>query len=188
MRLISCLIILAILFVTTPFTFALNNSVYEAEMLVKDGKKSKELNSTLTFRNNSFTIAPNKDKYKGEGKTFDYGSISAADYSFSKKPLLSTGGSVATVILLGIAALPFLFMKKKRHWLTVRNESEFAVIKLQKSNFRQVLAEFETHKVKINTVEEDENEDKENQKKNQQEKADQVEGKAESTGKKVDHN
>ena len=65
------------------------------------------------------------------------------------------GGAVATAILLGVFVLPFLFMKKKNHWMTVQTEKEYAVIKLGDNNFRQVVAEFETHGVKVNTVTEE---------------------------------
>ena len=63
----------------------------------------------------------------------------------------------ATALLVGfIFAIPFLFIKKKNHWLSIQTEKEFAVIKLDGSNYRQIVAEFETHGVKVNTVKEDE--------------------------------
>jgi hypothetical protein len=74
--------------------------------------------------------------------------------------MLSGGGAVATAILLGVFVLPFLFMKKKNHWMTVQTDKEFAVLKLDGSNFRQIMAEFETHGVKVNTVEEDKKSEK----------------------------
>jgi hypothetical protein len=70
--------------------------------------------------------------------------------------MLSVGGAVATALLVGVIfALPFLFIKKKNHWLSVQTEKEFVVIKLDGSNFRQIVKEFETHGVKVNTVKED---------------------------------
>ena len=53
--------------------------------------------------------------------------------------MLSGGGAVATAILLGVFVLPFLFIKKKKHWMTVQTEKEFAVIKLGDNNFRQIV-------------------------------------------------
>ncbi len=64
--------------------------------------------------------------------------------------MLSIGGAVATAILIGaIFAVPFLFIKKKKHWMTVRSDDKYAVIKLGDRNFRQIVAEFETRGVKV---------------------------------------
>ena len=69
--------------------------------------------------------------------------------------MLSVGGAVATALLVSVLiGIPLLFVKKKNHWVTIRTENEFAVLKLGRSNFRQILAEFETHGVKVNHVEE----------------------------------
>lgn len=69
--------------------------------------------------------------------------------------MLSGGGAIATALLVGfIFALPFLFIKKKKHWLTVQTEKDFAVIKLGDQNFRQIVAELETKGVKVNDLKE----------------------------------
>jgi hypothetical protein len=70
--------------------------------------------------------------------------------------MLSGGGAIATALLVGfIFALPFLFIKKKNHWMTIQTEKDFAVMKLGGDNFRQIRADFETHGVKVNEVEEE---------------------------------
>jgi hypothetical protein len=69
--------------------------------------------------------------------------------------MLSGGGAVATALLVGVIfALPFLFIKKKKHWLTVQTEKEFAVIKLN-SNHRQVVAELKTKGVAVSELKEE---------------------------------
>lgn len=84
-----------------------------------------------------------------------YSDVTTADYSYSKKPLLSTGGAVAMAILTGLLVLPFLFMKTKQHWITVRTANDYVVMKLDKQNFRQIQSEFEIKKVKVTTIDED---------------------------------
>jgi hypothetical protein len=70
--------------------------------------------------------------------------------------MLSGGGAIATALLVGfIFAIPFLFIKKKKHWMTVQTENEFAVIKLGDRNFRSIVSEFETHGVKLNDLKEE---------------------------------
>jgi hypothetical protein len=97
---------------------------------------------------------PDKGEYKSQMKEINYSDIQVADYSHSKKPLLSTGGAITSVILLGVFAIPFLFMKKKQHWLSIRAGENFTVLKLDKNNFRQIIAEFDTKRVSVKTVDE----------------------------------
>jgi tRNA(His) 5'-end guanylyltransferase len=67
-------------------------------------------------------------------------------------------------ILTGLIVLPFLFMKKNQHALSVRTENDYVVMRLDGNNFRQMLNEFEVHKVTVKTV--NENADSKNNKKN----------------------
>jgi hypothetical protein len=144
-----------VLVVSTHVTLAADTA-YKVEQVVTDGKESKETDAILLIKENSFAVTPDKQKFKAVGKEFAFSDIKVADYSYSKKPMLSVGGAVATALLVGVIfALPFLFIKKKNHWLSVQTEKEFVVIKLDGSNFRQIVKEFETHGVKVNTVKED---------------------------------
>jgi hypothetical protein len=147
-------LVYSILLVTTPFALAQTrtNGSYKVEVLVTDGKKSKEEKATLAYTENSLKITSNKPG--AFSKEFNYADIKGADYSYSKKPLLSTGGAIVTAVLLGLLVLPFLFMKKKQHWLTVKVENDYAVMKLDKENFRQIKAELETHNIVVTTVDE----------------------------------
>ena len=140
---------------------------YEVELVVSQGKKSVETDAVLAFKESTFTVVPDKASFASSSKELSYRDIKTADYSFAKKPMLSGGGAVATAVLLGLFVLPFLFMKKKKHWMTVQTEKEFAVIKLGDNNHRQIIAEFETHGVKVNTIDEEQ----EKKKKKAEEKA-----------------
>lgn len=128
---------------------------YEVELVVTEGKKSVETDAVLSIKEETVRVEPDKQSFKSSAKEFSYKDIKTADYSYAKKPMLSGGGAVATAILLGVFVLPFLFMKKKKHWMTLQTEKEFAVIKLGDNNHRQIVAELETHGVKVTTVTEE---------------------------------
>ena len=163
MKFLSFVLVVCVFTVSTPFALA-QQSTFKVEGLVSNGKKSKEVPSTLSFQESSVKVVSKK---AGElSKEFNYADIKAADYSYSQKPLLSTGGAIATAVLLGLVVIPFLFMKKKQHWLSVRTEKDYIVLKLDKENFRQIQNEFQVHKVAVTTVEEDKAKEKEKKKDN----------------------
>lgn len=144
-----CLVLLA---VTTPFALA-NNPTYEVEMLVTKGDDTKEEDSRIIFGESSFKVFSKKTG--AQLKEINYADIQAAEYSYSKKPMWKTG--LVTAVFIGVLALPIFFMKSKAHWLTVRSEKDFAVLKLEKDNYRQIQAEFQTRQVKVETVTEEAN-------------------------------
>lgn len=160
------LLVFTLLSVTTPFAFATD---YSIELVVPDGKKSKETDAVLRIHDDSFEVIPEKKKFKAHKKHFEFSQLKVADYSYAKKPMLSGGGAVVTALLVSaLIAIPFLFVKKKKHWLTVQTEDEFAVLKLRANNYRAILAEFETNDVKINEVREEENDEEKKEKKEEE--------------------
>ncbi len=46
-------------------------------------------------------------------------------------------------IAVGVFALPVFFMKGKKHWLTIAVEKDFAVLRLDKKNYKLILPTFE---------------------------------------------
>jgi hypothetical protein len=154
-RLTALAAIVSLFIVTSAFARTAGNGTYDVELVVPEGKKSVETDADIIFGETSFKVVPDKAKYQSSAKEFSYASIKTADHSYSKKPMLSGGGAIATALLVGfIVAIPFLFIKKKKHWMTVQTEKEFAVIKLGDQNFRQIVAEMETHGVKVNDLKE----------------------------------
>ncbi|HEX9962071.1 MAG TPA: hypothetical protein VGB00_14140 [Pyrinomonadaceae bacterium] len=152
-KLITGFITLAFILATTPFVLATD---YDVELVVQDGKESKETDAVLRVNEDSFQIIIEKTKFKAHEKSFAFKDVKAADYSFSKKPMLSGGGAIATALLVGfIFALPFLFIKKKNHWLTIQGEKEFAVMKLGGSNYRAIVADMKTHGLDVKEVKEE---------------------------------
>lgn len=155
-RLVSALLVVSMLAVTSAFAQTAAPKVYDVELVVPEGKKSVETDADITFTETGIKVVPDKAKYVGQSKEFAYTEIKQADHSYSKKPMLSGGGAIATALLVGfIFAIPFLFIKKKKHWMTVQTEKEFAVIKLGDQNYRSIVAEFETHSVKVNDLKEE---------------------------------
>ena len=153
-RILTGLVTFIFILATTPFVLATD---YEVEMVVPDGKKSKETDAVLRINKENFEIITDKREFSQHNKNFNFSDIKVADYSYSKKPMLSGGGAIATALLVGfIFAIPFLFIKKKSHWLSLQTEKEFAVLKLDGSNYRAIQAEFETHGVKVSEVKEEE--------------------------------
>lgn len=156
----ATIVMAAMLTISAPLAFAKETS-YEVELVVGEGKKSVETDAVLTFKDTTFAVVPDKAAFASSKKEISYTDIKVADHSYSKKPMLSGGGAIATALLVGfIFALPFLFIKKKKHWMTVQTANEFAVIKLGDNNFRQIVAEFETHGVKVNDLKEEGKSDK----------------------------
>jgi hypothetical protein len=102
-------------------------------------------------------IAANQRQFS---KTFLYTDIKSAEYSYSKNPRWKTGLGLgaASIIFppLLLVAIPVGFTKHRRHWLTVRTENDYAVLKLSKSTRKLFMPTFETKSgVKIEAVGED---------------------------------
>ena len=127
---------------------------YDVELAVKkDQKKSVMTDAVIVFNETGIQIVPDKAAFKSFGKEFSYASIKHADASYAKKPMLSGGGAVATALLVSVfLAVPLLFIKKKKHWMTVQSEGDFAVMQLGDNNWREIAAEFQTHGVKVNDL------------------------------------
>jgi hypothetical protein len=160
MKIITVFLCFCIFSVSVPLALAQNrtDTTFKVNTLVSNGKKSKEESSTLKFSENTFSSV--KRKNGTVIKDFNYADVVSADYSYAKKPILSTGGAVAMAIFTGLLVVPFLFVKKKQHWISVRTANDYVVMRLDKDTFRQVINEFETHKVSVKTVEEDKKKDK----------------------------
>ena len=153
-RLLTFVTMISLLVVTTLFAETATHK-YDVELAVSQGKKSVETDAVMTFNEKTFQVVPDKKSFASSAKEISYSDITVADQSYSKKPMLSGGGAIATALLVGfIVALPFLFIKKKKHWMTVQTAKDFVVIKLGDNNFRQIVAEMETHGVKVNDLKE----------------------------------
>jgi hypothetical protein len=155
-RFICLTTLLCFVFATSAYAQTSGSRTYDVELMVPKEKKTVETDADITFDQTVFRVVPDKAEFKGETREIAYADIKQADHSYAKKPMLSGGGAIATALLVGfIFAIPFLFIKKKKHWMTVQAGDKFAVIKLGDQNFRQIVAEFEAKGVKVNDVKEE---------------------------------
>ena len=152
-RLVCLFTLLCFCAATSAYAQTAGPRVYDVEIMVPHEKKTVETDADITFEEKTFKVVPDKDSFKGESREIAYADIKQADHSYSKKPMLSGGGAIATALLVGfIFAIPFLFIKKKKHWMSIQAGDKFAVIKLGDQNFRQIVAEFEAKGVKVNDL------------------------------------
>ena len=130
--------------------------VYEnIEILSQDGEKLLETDVRVHFGADSMDIKTSKTGVVL--KTFKYSDIKAAEYSYTKKPRWKTGlGLGATAVVFPpilLVAIPLGFTKHRRHWVTVRTENDFAVLKIGKSVRKIFIPAFETRSsVKIEAL------------------------------------
>lgn len=108
------------------------------KLMINTGEKAEEQDAVLRFEDAALIIY-------GRGgsplKTLAYADIKGAEYSYSKSPRWKSG--IGAAIAVGIFALPVFFMKGKKHWLTIAAEKDFAVLRLDKKNYKLVLPTFE---------------------------------------------
>ena len=153
-RVITLVAVVSILTVASSFAQTAGRK-YDVELAVPKDKKTVMTDATLSFEGTTMKILPEKKSMLENTKQFAYTDIKQADASYSKKPMLSGGGAIATALLVGVIfALPFLFIKKKKHWMTVQAGNEFAVMQLGDNNWREIAAELQTRNVKVNDLKE----------------------------------
>ncbi len=156
---VAVAVTISILFSTSGLAQTVDKT-FAIELVVAREKKSFETDADMTVGEKGVKVVPDKSSLSGETKEFAYSDIKFADQSYSKKPLFSVGGGITTVVLTSLIfpfiAVPFLFIKKKKHWMTVQTEKEYMVLKLGDKNFRQIAAEFETKGVTVSELKEKE--------------------------------
>jgi len=142
-RFASFLVIVSLATVTSVYaqTKVVN---FEADLLVPKEKSAEQYDVVIGFGENEVTFVAKKP---GIIKTFQYSDIKTAEYSYAKKPRFGAG--LALAMLVSVFLIPIMFTKSKQHWLAVKTEKDYVVLKLRKNNFRMVLPAFETHGVKV---------------------------------------
>ena len=159
MKYIFTFLLILIIFTTSSVNIQAQNApgFSKIELLVPGGDKAEEKSVVVTFTADSMIITAKDSRFN---KTFLYSDIKAAEYSYSKNPRWKTGlglGAASIVFPpLLLIAIPVGFTKHRRHWLTVRTEKDYAVLKLSKSTRKLLMPTFETKSgVKIEAVGED---------------------------------
>jgi hypothetical protein len=142
-RLVSLLLI-------TPFAIAIayagppDSSFNRIKLLVPIGEKVEETDVVLRLSGDRLIITTVDGNV--ELKNFPYSRITEAGYSYSKHPRWKEGKK-------GLVFLPVFFVKGKKHWLTIEADKDYAVLKLDKENYRVVIPAFESRShVKVESL------------------------------------
>jgi hypothetical protein len=124
----------------------------KAKLMVNTGEKPTATEVILRLEEDKLVI---RSKAGGaELKSLPYSSIKSAEYSYSKSPRWKAG--IGAAVAVGIFALPIFFMKGKKHWLTIGGENDYALMQLDKGNYKIILPAFEARSgVKVVTVAEE---------------------------------
>jgi hypothetical protein len=119
------------------------------DIMIPKGDKAEEKSARLLF--DGTTVIIDADKGEKIYKSFPYNTIVSAEYSYSKSPRWKT--AIGAAVLIGVFALPLFFMKGKKHWLTIKTANDFAILRLDKDNYKMILPTFETSTgIKVETV------------------------------------
>jgi hypothetical protein len=145
-RLNTKIIAILLLLAVSGVLPAAAQSFEKVELLVPNGKKVDERSVIVSFTADSLVIETTGAVKIS--KSFKYSDIRNAEYSYTKNPRWKTGLGLGVASLafppLLFVALPMAFSKHRRHWLTIRTETDFAVLKLSKSNRKVIIPTFET--------------------------------------------
>jgi hypothetical protein len=105
----------------------------DAELQTQQGDKTKQTDCTLRYEDDHLVIVLDK-KRPEKNITLRYADITSGDYVFGKSPRVSAALLVSPF---------FLFSSSKSHWLTVKTKDDFALLRLDKSNYKLAIAELE---------------------------------------------
>jgi hypothetical protein len=106
----------------------------------------KEIDANVKFDKNAFVVVERKDGTPI--KTFSYSNIRSGEYSFGQSPRWKTALLVSPL---------FLFTSGEKHWFMVESDDDYALLQLDKSNYKIVLSTFEVRTgVKVETVQDSE--------------------------------
>ena len=130
-----------------PFqTLNFSETFTKATLDLKVDGKIKEFDANVKFDKNAFVVIDRKDG--SPIKTFSYSDIRSGEYSFGQSPRWKTALLVSPL---------FLFTSGEKHWFMVEAEDDYALLQLDKSNYKTVLSTFEVRTgVKVETVQDSE--------------------------------
>lgn len=131
-RVIATVIAIAL---TAPVAYAQAPPIFrDAKLQVQQGDKKKQIDSSLRYEPEALVIQPDDAKAADSARTLKYADITSAEYTFGKSPRVTAALLVSPL---------FLFNSSKSHWLTVKTADDYALLRLDKSNYKLVLAELE---------------------------------------------
>jgi hypothetical protein len=105
----------------------------KAKLSVQVDGDSRTVDVFLKFDQDSFAVYSKKTQEAI--KDYPYAEIKGVEYSYAKSPRWKTALLVSPL---------FLFTSGKKHWFLTQGPSDFAMLQLDKSNYRMVLATMES--------------------------------------------
>jgi hypothetical protein len=118
------------------------------KLMVNAGGKAEEQDAILRLEDEALVVV---SKGGTVLKSLPYDTMKSLEYSYSKSPRWKSG--TAAAVAVGVFAIPIFFMKGKKHWLTAVNGSEFALLHLDKNNYKIILPAIEAKSgLKVETV------------------------------------
>lgn len=105
----------------------------KSHLSVQINGETESVETFLRFDGDSFDIVSKKSKQTI--KSYAYPDIKSVEYSYAKSPRWKTAIFVSPL---------FLFTSGKKHWLLTHGSSDFAMLRLDKSNYKMILATLES--------------------------------------------
>jgi len=114
--------------------FAQTDQFFDKTALsVQINGKTEAVDTFLRFDGDSFDVVANKSKQTI--KSYAYTDIKSIEYSYAKSPRWKTAIFVSPL---------FLFTSGKKHWLLTQGPDDFAMLRLDKNNYKMILATLES--------------------------------------------
>ena len=105
-----------------------------ATLLMQDGEKRTEVDAGLRFGDDTVTVVPHDKKQAKFMRCMKYSDVQSAEYTYGKSPRVTAALLVSPF---------FLFNASKSHWLTVKTADDYAIVRMDKKNYKLVIAELE---------------------------------------------
>jgi hypothetical protein len=105
----------------------------KAGLSVQINGKTEMVDTFLRFDGDSFDVVAKKSKQTI--KSYAYPDIKSIEYSYAKSPRWKTALFVSPF---------FLFTSGKKHWLLTQGPDDFAMLRLDKNNYKMILATLES--------------------------------------------
>lgn len=149
MRLTAACLVATVLAQSTLVAQTAADQFHKVKLMVNTGERPAETDVVLRLEPDRLVIRSIRGG--ADLKTYPYSAIRSAEYSYSKSPRWKSG--IGAAVAVGVFALPIFFMKGKKHWLTLQTADDYAMLRLDKANYKIILPAFETRSgVKVETV------------------------------------
>ena len=116
------------------------------ELIRPNGDNLRETSVRVVFEEEKMRVLSRSDG--AVLKEWSYDEIKSAEYSYTKNPRWKTGlglGAAGVVFFpLLLIAIPVGLTKHRRHWVTIRTDNDYAVLKIGKGVRKVFMPAFET--------------------------------------------